>query len=66
MEKNIEVTVMLDGNEMTLEFYEPESGDFRRMNFDFGSCKPSEFNEAVGGEIYSWVSLMADEYGDND
>lgn len=62
MEKNIDVTVMLDGNEITLEFYEPESGDFRKMNFDFGSCKQSEFNEAAGNELYSWVSLMAEEF----
>lgn len=61
MEKNIDVTLTLNGDDIMVEFFEPESGDSIKMNFAFMSERHPEFNEMVGNELYSWITLMADE-----
>ena len=54
-----DVTVMLDvdGN-VQFEFYHPESGDFSRICTTLKNADEEETR--VGGELLSWLPLMAD------
>lgn len=54
-----EVTVKLDvdGNAW-FEFYHPESGDFSRVCTTLKNADEEETR--VGGELLSWLPLMAD------
>lgn len=62
MEKTVSVTIMLDRNGMAaFTFHEPESGDISRIVTTLEDCAEEECR--VGGELLSWLSLMADEMG---
>lgn len=57
MEKKmtIEVTIVVDGDHRSFEFYDPESGDFMRYAGERATA------ENLGNELMSWASLMEDE-----
>ena len=65
LKKTLEIDIVLTSDStFDLEFYEPESGEFKRI-----SCKdnPDAFTEvhentAIGNEIRSWVSLLREEH----
>ena len=50
LEGDVEVTI-----------YEPETGDVVWDRIPYSPDEHPEFNEWIGNEIYSWISLMADE-----
>jgi hypothetical protein len=63
-ERNLEITLQLHegGQEFGVYVYDPESGDQIYKLFPFVGDDPhSEFDDWIGSEIYSWLSIMADE-----
>lgn len=62
MERNLELTIRMGENdECEVDVYEPESGECKTIAFPFSPDEHPEFDAAVGNEIYSWLSLWADE-----
>jgi hypothetical protein len=43
---------------------EPESGEQTTLYSEFSPDEHPEFNEQLGNEIYSWLSLWTDEVND--
>lgn len=60
MEKLIEVTISVDEDTgaSNIEFYEPESGDFHRINVE---ALDKETALEVGEEIIDWISMVREE-----
>lgn len=61
LERTLELTITLDEENVTLDVYEPESGECTSLNAPLSFDEHPEFNEAIGNEIYSWLSLWSDE-----
>ena len=64
MERTLTVTITTDKetNTFDVDVLEGESGIVERIrNVPFSPDEHPEFNELIGNEIYSWVSLMMDE-----
>lgn len=65
MEKNLEIKIKVANEaawEFDVEIYDPESGDFTRINTVYSPDEHPEFNERIGDEIYFWIkSMMGDE-----
>ena len=60
IEKTVVVTIELDGTgSARFTFHEPESGDTSRIVTTLEDCAEEECR--VGGELLSWLPLMADE-----
>lgn len=57
MERHLELTIRVNGDKAEVEVYEPESGEFTRIEAPFSPNKHPEFHQAIGNEIYSWISL---------
>lgn len=57
---------MTDNNRIITTVYEPESGEQATIYNEFSPDEHSEFNELLGNEIYSWLSLWADEMNDSE
>ena len=55
MEKNLELTIRMDNDHVEIDIYEPESGECSQID------APLSFDKNIGDEIYSWLSLWADE-----
>lgn len=45
---------------------EPESGEQTTLYNEFSPDEHPEFNEQLGNEIYSWLSLWTDEMNDEN
>ena len=56
MEKNLELTIRMDN-----DIYEPESGECSQIDAPLSFDEHPEFDKNIGDEIYSWLSLWADE-----
>lgn len=62
VEKTVVVTITLDGTgSACFDFLEPESGDVSRIVTTLEDFVEEECR--VGGELLSWLPLMADEMG---
>lgn len=66
MEHHLELTIRSDGTNVEIGVYEPESGEFTQIETPFSPHEHSKFNEAIGNEIYSWISLWKDEINTNN
>lgn len=44
-----------------IEVCEPESGECTKMQFTYSPNEHPQFDEAIGTEIYSWISLWMDQ-----
>lgn len=66
MEKTIEVTIKIaPGCVDKMEFYDPESGDFCRL--ELPTHMDWEQNvKNIGLELYSWLPLMYDEMSEQE
>lgn len=62
MQKMLELTVRINKNDFEVDVYEPESGEVVQMQHSFLPDEHPEFNKAIGDEIYSWISLWAEEH----
>lgn len=66
MERHLDVYVTLNGDEYTVEIHDSESSDHTAKSGWFTPNEPHpEFDDWVGGEIYSWLELMNEEESDN-
>lgn len=61
MQRTLELTVRLNEEDFEIDVYEPESGGCKQMQFPFSPDEHPEFNEQIGTEIYSWLSLWYDQ-----
>lgn len=62
MERNLTITITkVDNAEFQIDVLEGESGTNVSGRFPFSPDEHIEFNDAIGNEIYSWVSMMMDE-----
>ena len=61
MQRNLELTIRLNEDSFEVDVYEPESGEIAQMQFPYSPDEHPEFNEQIGQEIYSWISLWADQ-----
>lgn len=66
MQRSLELTIRLNENDFEVDVYEPESGEIAQMQFPYSPDEHPEFDEQIGREIYSWISLWADQEGDED
>lgn len=64
--KNLELTFTLTNGEVEVIVYEPESGEFARINTPYSPDEHPEFDERLCREIYSWLSMWMDEMEDNN
>jgi len=61
MEKNLELTIRMDNDYVEIDIYEPESGECSQIDAPLSFDEHPEFDKNIGDEIYSWLSLWADE-----
>lgn len=61
MQRTLELMIRLNDDDFEVDVYEPESGECSQMQFSFSPDEHPEFDKVIGEEIYSWVSLWADE-----
>ena len=61
MEKNLELTIRMDNDHVEIDIYEPESGECSQIDAPLSFDEHPEFDKNNGDEIYSWLSLWADE-----
>ena len=64
MERMLELTIRVNDDDFEVEVYEPESGEFVRLQHPYAPDEHPEFDKAIGNEIYSWISLWKDEHDD--
>ena len=55
---------MYKHGEIITTVLEPESGEQTMLYNEFSTDEHPEFNEQLGNEIYSWLSLWSDELDD--
>lgn len=60
IERTLELTITLDEENVSCDVYEPESGECTTLKGPLSFDEHPEFNEAIGNEIYSWLSLWSD------
>lgn len=56
---------MKDDSWFEIYVYEPESGEQTHFEFLLSFDEHPVFDKAIGMEIYSWLSLWADECNEN-
>ena len=61
IEKNLDLTISLDEENVSIDICEPESGERTVIEAPLSFDEHPEFSEAIGNEIYSWLSLWSDE-----
>lgn len=62
MERNLDLRIGLAEDEsFAITVSEPESGLHTTFDFFFSPDEHPEFNNTIGDEIYSWLSLWFDE-----
>lgn len=66
MRRELELTIRLNEDDFAVDVYEPESGETSWMRFPFSPDEHPEFDRWIGEEIYSWISLWADEKEDEN
>lgn len=59
-QKTLELTIRYDADYFEVDIYEPETGECSQMNCALSFDEHPEFNQAIGNEIYSWLSLWMD------
>lgn len=58
---SLELTFRLDGDHVEVDVYEPESGEVVQFEAPLSADEHPEFDKQIGDEIYSWLSLWAEE-----
>jgi hypothetical protein len=61
MEKHLDLDIGIDGNNIVINVCEPESGETSCFEFPFSPNEHPEFDQAIGREVYSWISLWMEE-----
>jgi hypothetical protein len=66
MSRVLELTIRLNGDDFEVDVYEPESGEVAQIQYPYSPDEHPEFDKAIGDEIYSWISLWAEEGEERD
>lgn len=66
MSRVLELTIRLNGDDFEVDVYEPESGEVAQIQHPYSPNEHPEFDKAIGDEIYSWISLWAEEGEERD
>lgn len=66
MERNLHLTICMDGDNVKIVVTEPESGVVGQFNFVYSPHEHPEFDRVIGNEIYSWLSLWANEDAEDE
>lgn len=66
MQRTLELTIRINEDSFEVDVYEPESGEIVQMQHPYSPDEHPEFDKAIGDEIYSWVSLWAEEREKSD
>lgn len=61
IERHLDLAIRIRGGEVEVDVYEPESGDVSQIQLPLSFDKHPDFDEAIGQEIYSWLSLWSEE-----
>ena len=64
IQRELEITVRVNGSDFEVDVYEPESGEVSQFQFPFSPDGHPEFDPDIGNEIYSWVSLWMESEED--
>lgn len=57
----LELTLRVGNWCIGVDVYDVESGEVKQIDLPFSPDEHSEFDKQLGDEIYSWLSLMAEE-----
>lgn len=66
MQRTLELTIRLNDEDFEIDVYEPESGECSQMQFPLSPDEHPLFDQQIGAEIYSWLSLWADEVAEKE
>lgn len=70
MKRNLDIEIQyhLDGGDglVELTIRDNESGEFISDTFPYNPDEHHEFDYWIGGEVYSWLSLMADQMDEEE
>lgn len=67
IERTLELTIKMDEDGVSVDVYEPESGECSTIEAPLSFDEHPEFDSAIGNEIYSWLSIWKDaEEEDNE
>lgn len=66
MSRVLELTIRLNGDDFEVDVYELESGEVAQIQYPYSPDEHPEFDKAIGDEIYSWISLWAEEGEERD
>lgn len=61
LKKNLDLAITLRDEEFSIDITEPESGEVISMTHYYAFDEHPSFNEDIGNELYSWLSLWKDE-----
>ena len=65
LKKKLEIDIVLTSdNTFDLEFYEPESGDFQRIECHYDGEHIEAENKKITDEIRSWAEMLLEEKED--
>lgn len=64
-ERTLNLTINLGKKGFEIKVHEPESGEVSHLSHPYSFDEHPEFDMAIGGEIYSWISLWMDEREDS-
>ena len=60
MEKTIDVTISINGDTISIDFYEHETGDSYGLSIERDELTSPDTEREVGAEILGWAALMLD------
>lgn len=67
IEKNLNLSLIALGkDDISIRIYEPESGEESFVQCQYSPDEHPEFNEDIGNELYSWLSLWLGELDEED
>ncbi len=59
--RHLDLDIRINDGDFEIDVYEPESGECIQMQHPLSFDEHPEFDKAIGNEIYSWLSLWAEE-----
>ena len=66
MSRTLELIIRLNEDTFEVDVYEPDSGKITQFQHPYSPDEHPEFDKAIGDEVYSWISLWAEERGEDD
>lgn len=61
VQRTLELTIRINEDSFEVDVYEPESGEIVQIQHPYSPDEHPEFDKRIGNEIYSWLSLWAEE-----